>query len=144
MIELAYEKVGGGYRIRENRVVIHAPELADWTFGGSRFLKLMHFDTGTQLQFKLGYFWDGASGIPDSKRTLPASLAHDGGAQISRAMHWSIKKRKEFVAANNDLFLRLLIEQGMWSWTAKSLLFFLRPLKFYADPSEKRKVFRLP
>lgn len=146
MIHMTYEKVGGGYRLLK-RVRIRCPELSGFPEFTGDFLSLLHGKNGgsTRLHFKAAYWWDGATGIRDTKRVLPPSLAHDGGAQISRrSPEWSVGQRRECVAANNALFLRLLIEQGTRPWFARVILRFLKPLKFYADPKNRRKVYTLP
>lgn len=62
---------------------------------------------------KKGFRWDGASGFPDSKKVLRASLIHDAFYQVIRE-DWSLKKNeKQSLKSYADLiFKEICIEDN--------------------------------
>ncbi len=71
---------------------------------------------GGILSILPGETWDGASGpTKDSKKSKRASLTHDMLYRLMRQGKIPISCRK----AADDVFYRLLIEDGMWSVRAK-------------------------
>ena len=145
-------KYRGGFKYQlATSVAIYAPELEGFKYKGSRFLQLVHDGdgpngTGTYLLSKAGYAWDGPSGpMMDTKTAMVASLAHDGGAQISRrSPKWTELARDRFIEKNNDLFYRLCIESGMWRFRARYARWGVARVDAYADPKNKRKVYTAP
>ncbi len=67
---------------------------------------------GNRMLIKAGYRWDGATGIPDTKRNYIPSCIHDVLAQCIREDLMSMER---FGDANEELKLQYQ-ERGGWNW----------------------------
>ncbi len=67
---------------------------------------------GNRMLIKAGYHWDGATGIPDTKKNYVPSCIHDVLAQCMREGLMPIDRFKD---ANHELKLQYK-ERGGWSW----------------------------
>ncbi len=90
---------------------------------------------GGILSILPGETWDGASGpTKDSKKSKRASLTHDMLYRLMRQGKIPISWRK----AADDVFYRLLIEDGMWSIRAK--IWYRAVRRFAADFVDRENI----
>lgn len=64
-----------------------------------------------------GYCWDGATGIPDTKKNYVPAKIHD---VLFQAMREGLISRDKFKDANSELQLQYLERDG-WKWWGKLL-----------------------
>lgn len=75
----------------------------------------IQLSTYGELTIKQGYAWDGPSGPTiDTKSGMRASLVHDALYQLMREEKIGMSKRP----LADELFYRILLEDGMWKWRA--------------------------
>lgn len=101
---------GFKYQLTENFRIhtgICPEETVEWLF-------VSLYDDGL-LEIRRGWAWDGPSGLTlDTRDSMVAALVHDAMYALMQRGLLSWRHRKEV----DQLFHKLLIEDGMWKWRA--------------------------
>ena len=115
-------KYGAGYEyvLREADEVFQLPEWFMEKYGGIRFSHDYFNCTSRYWTLKVGYMWDGATGIPKwiQQRVIPSFIIpsgfHDMGIQLIRDYGIEIEEDD-----NHRLFYDACLLAGMPKWIAK-------------------------
>jgi len=106
------------------------------------FLSL--YKTG-RLGIEKGYAWDGSSWSLDNKKSMPASVVHDGLYQLMRMGKMGNLQGAKNRDQADRLFQQMCVHAGMWKWWAwiryKALVRFGGAA---SDPENKRPVITAP
>ncbi len=98
--------------------------------------------TTGKIKIKKGYAWDGASGAPDTKTIMRASLVHDALYQLMR--HDELDRKLWRNTADKEL-KRMCLEDGMTKAKAEVVYFTVCKLGANAAKKEnKKKVITAP
>jgi hypothetical protein len=93
----------------------------------------LNLDAQGNLTIYKGYAWDGASGIPDTRWNITASLVHDALYQLLR--NGALKNRE---IADKE-YRAQCIRAGMYKWIANMEYWVLRKVAAKAASTDSRK-----
>jgi len=124
--------------------VLYSDARMELSFGPPKTIVHEHisFHSGGLLEVRKGFPWDGMSGgIPDTKRNMRASLAHDVLYKLIRLGLLPMS----FRAMADEELKKLCIKDRVWEWVASAYLWGLSVGGTSAAlPSAIKRVHRAP
>jgi len=126
------------------KYVLHSDATIQLSFGPAQLITHEHitFHPNKLLEIRKGFPWDGMSGgVPDTKRNMRASLAHD-------ALYKLIRQRllpMSFRSLADEELEKLCVKDRVWKWVAS---LYRRGLGIggtaAALPSAIKRIYRAP